>query len=471
MSRSLARALIAVVALANAAFFIGYQSVDWSKYWTDQNGYVVLGEALSATGRFTRYPFYPQFIAEVIRTPGYPLFVAAVNLTLGPGHLQVAVAQAFVFVAICLLAAATARLLAGDKAALAAGLATALYPTFPYFAALTLTELVTTLLVTMGMYAWLRAMTEGGRWVGATGLAFAAAALTRPTFQYLPIALVLFATAIAPRTRVVLRRGVLMCVVTVAAVSPWLLYNVVYFHNLSMSPPAAGIGRNLWEGHWQTVLSGHVQAALTDMAETTWDRPALDARVRELAASERLNPSRLLDYVHQWQDMRRMWDTPKEPVARAAARVAADAEYGRLALEDIRRDPVAHIRGRLTRGVMLLWITDIPIRYSDINALPTLAIRAIWLAQAALVALALWGIAVLWPRNRPAAAAFAALFVYLTAVHVVLYSEARYTLPAKPAMLLLAVVGVQASALSVTDRGRRGFRRATQSLGSGRPLG
>jgi hypothetical protein len=56
-------------------------------------------------------------------------------------------------------------------------------------------------------------------------------------------------------------------------------------------------------------------------------------------------------------------------------------------------------------------------------------------------------------------------------VHVVLYSEARYSLPAKPAVIVLAVIGVQATALSVTDRRRSNRSRGTQTLGSGRPLG
>src|SRR5262245_45682703 len=167
-----------------------------------------------------------------------------------------------------------------------------------------------------------------------------------------------------------------------------------------------------------------------------------------------------------------MWDEPKEPIARAAARIAADDEYRRLAIEEIRADPIHHFAGRLTRGVGLLWITEIPIRYSDINRLPTVVIRGIWFAQALLMVAAAAGLFALWRRGHQSeAAALAACFVYLTAVHVVLYSEARYSLPARPAILVLAVLGVQATALSVTDRGQKGARGTTQALGSGRPLG
>ena len=168
MSRTFARVLIVLVALAHATFFIVYQSPDWLTEWTDQSGYTRLGRAIAETGRFTRYPDYPRYIPEVLRTPGYPLFVAAVNLTIGQGHLPVAAAQAVVFAGICLLVYAMARLVVNDRTAFAAGLLTALYPPLPYFAALTLTEVFTTFVVTLGIYWWLKALRGGnGRAVAA----------------------------------------------------------------------------------------------------------------------------------------------------------------------------------------------------------------------------------------------------------------------------------------------------------------
>src|SRR5438093_5743167 len=109
MSRAFARTVIVLVALAHATFFIIYQSPDWRTEWTDQDGYTRLGLALADTGRFTRYPYHPHFVPEVIRTPGYPLFVAAVYRGMGQGRLPVAIAHAAVFAAICLLVSALAR--------------------------------------------------------------------------------------------------------------------------------------------------------------------------------------------------------------------------------------------------------------------------------------------------------------------------------------------------------------------------
>jgi 4-amino-4-deoxy-L-arabinose transferase-like glycosyltransferase len=443
MSRTFARVLIVLVALAHATFFIIYQSPDWLTEWTDQNGYTRLGQSLAQTGHLTRYPEYPRFVPDVLRTPGYPVFVAAVNRTIGEGQLPVAAAQAGVFAAICLIVYAMARLIENDRVAFAAGLVTALYPTLPYFGALTLTEVFTTFVVTLGVYLWLRALRDGNGWGVGAGAVLGWAALTRPSFQYLPVALVLFAWLVAPRSRVARRRGIVMLVAFAAVVVPWVVHNVMYFNTVSISPPAAGIGRTLWEGNWQVAWPGRVQATLTHLAEATWDRPALDQKVLAYARSVQMDPGLMLRYVHEWQDMRRRWDDPQEPAERAGARAEADGEYGRLAIDNIRRDPTRHVWRRLTRGVLLLWITDIPVRHSDINALPTIAIRGIWFLQALLMLAALAGLWFLWRRKaRTEAAVFVALIVYVTAVHTVLFSESRYALPAKPVVLLLATIAV-----------------------------
>src|SRR5258706_11068476 len=245
MSRTFARVLIALVALAHATFFIIYQSPDWLTEWTDQSGYTRLGRALAETGHLTRYPEYPRFVPDVLRTPGYPVFVAAVNRTIGEGQLPVAAAQAGVFAAICLIVYAMARLIESDRVAFAAGLATALYPTLPYFGALTLTEVFTTFVVTLGVYLWLRALRDGNYWGVGAGAALGWAALTRPSFQYLPVALVLFAWLLAPRSRMARRRGIVLLVAFAATVVPWGGHNVIYFNTVSTWRPAPGIGRTL----------------------------------------------------------------------------------------------------------------------------------------------------------------------------------------------------------------------------------
>src|SRR5437867_7634693 len=225
--------------------------------------------------------------------------------------------------------------------------------------------------------------------------------------------------------------------------------------------PAGGTGRTLWEGTWQVAFPGRVQSTLTGMATTTPDRVALDEKVRAYAGEVEMDAAPMLRYVHQWQDIRRIWTEPQDPWERAVARIAADRMYLQVGLENIRRNPLRHVWLRATRGVLLLWVTEIPVRYSDINALSPVTIRAIWLPQMLLMLAAIAGLYALWRQNaRMEAGAFGAVIAYVTVVHAVLYSEARYALPAKPIVLLLAtiavsqVIGKRTSAVHHSGRSR-----------------
>jgi len=73
---------------------------------------------------------------------------------------------------------------------------------------------------------------------------------------------------------------------------------------------------------------------------------------------------------------------------------------------------------------------------------PPLVIRGLWLVQAAILALAAAGLCALARARRYAdTCLMAAPIVYVTAVHFPLLTEARQSLPAKPIVLILAVVG------------------------------
>src|SRR5207247_8129949 len=113
---------------------------------------------------------------------------------------------------------------------------------------------------------------------------------------------------------------------------PWFAYNAVYFKSVTFSP-AGGPGRQLFEGSWQVQLPGRIEAELTTIADSTPDPTALDERVRAVAARSRLPAEPMLRYVHQHQDIRRIWTEPTDPWERTTARIAADREYLRVGLE------------------------------------------------------------------------------------------------------------------------------------------
>ena len=439
-------AVVCVAAALNGAAFIEYQRPDWTTQWSDQDGYQRLGESLARTGKFTRFPDAPRFVPEVIRTPAYPLFVAAIYTIAGVRHGAVAAAQTLLFVLICLLVFAITRPVAGDATAVGAAALTALFPPIPYFAALVMTEVWTTFLFTIGVWLTLRGWSDRSpRTFAALGVVLAATALSRPAFVLYPFALI----AVAALVRLAVSREVpgvgrwaAMLATFAIALTPWLTYNYVNLGRVTLSP-AGGVGRGLWEGSWQATWSGRVQNELTHLADDIEDRGALDAQVRAVAAREHVDPGPMLDYVHQWEDIREIWTTPTDPVERAAARVAADQEYGRVAMANLRRDSLAHLGARLARGVFVLWAGDIPIRYSDINRTPPIVIRFFWAVQAVLAAAAVAGLVVLARGGRGVEALLlAAPIVYITAVHFPLLTEARQSLPAKPVVLLLAAIAV-----------------------------
>jgi len=186
-----------------------------------------------------------------------------------------------------------------------------------------------------------------------------------------------------------------------------------------------------------------VHAQLTSIADEEIPRDALDARVRAVAADTRFAADPMLEYVHEWRDIRRIWEEPVEPMERARSRVVADEEYLRAARRHIGEDPKSFVFRHLTISPFVLWAADIPIRHSDINNTPTWIIRLIWLAQVALLAAAIVGIWALLQRGRLTEAALLALpLLYVTGVHLPLLCETRQSLPAKPLVLVLAAIGV-----------------------------
>jgi len=439
--------LIVLLALAHAALFAVYQQPDWNTEWDDQVGYQRLGHIVATTGTFTRYPGEHPFVPETIRTPIYPFFVAAIYRIAGESHAAVAAGQAVLFALMTLIVYAMTSRLASRRVALAAALFTALFPPIPYYGALVLTEVLCTFFVTLGMWMAIRAVQDGRpRDYALTGLCLGLATLTHPRFAMLPVVLagMVALAAIAQRNWKAIVPWAWTLVVFGLVLAPWLAYNVIYVHRLTLSP-AGGLGRATWEASWQGTWSGRVQADLTRLVEghVDDDDATLDRLVSEFARENALPVEPMLLYTHQWRDIRRMWDTPTDPRERAAKRIEADDEYWRTGLANIARNRIDHVLRRVTVGAFVLWAAEIPIRYSNINTTPRLIVRGIWLIQAGLLLLAIVGLVFLAHRRGTITAApLAALFAYITLVHLPMLAEARYSLPAKPVMVALVAIAL-----------------------------
>jgi 4-amino-4-deoxy-L-arabinose transferase-like glycosyltransferase len=400
---------------------------------------------MARSGEFTRFPESPIFIPEVIRTPGYPAFVGIVYRLFGVDTLPVAIAQGFVFALICVIVFAIARRIAGERTAIVAATMTALFPPLPYYGALVLTEVWTTFVLMAAMLVCVRAVQNGRtRDFVLAGALFSCATLVRPAFFLLPfglaIAMPLFVRAERHRRRA--GQWAVFAAVAALVMVPWFTYNYVYLGRFTLSP-AGGIGRGLWEGSWQGRWRGALHDNLTQAAAEGISNDELDARVRVMASNEGVAPDAMLSYVHEWRDIRKIWEEPTDPMERARARVIADQEYFRAAMAHIRADVTGWLMRRLVFGSFILWASDIPIRYTDIDATPTIVIRAIWLLQVLLLAIAAAGIVVLLRRRQYSEAALLTLpLLYVTGVHLPLLCETRQSLPVKPLVLALAAVAL-----------------------------
>jgi len=444
---------VVLIALTHAAFFIAYQRPDWDVAWSDQGGYQQLGAAMARSGEFTRFPESPIFIPEVIRTPGYPAFVAVVYRLFGEHTLPVALAQAIVFALICLIVYAIAGRIAGERAARVAAIMAALFPPLPYYGALVLTEVWTTFVLMAAMLVCIRAVQDGRtRDFVIAGALFSCTTLVRPAFILLPFGLAAAMPLLVSAQRNRRRIGQWAAFAAVAALVmvPWFTYNYVYVGRFTLSP-AGGIGRGLWEGSWQGRWPGRLHDELTQTAAQGISSDELDARVRTIASNAGRAPAAMLTYVHEWRDIRRIWDEPTDPMERARARVIADQEYFRAAMAHIRADVAGWVMRRVTYGTFILWASDIPIRYTDINATPTIVIRLIWLLQVVVLAAAVTGILILVKRRHYSEAALLTLpLLYVTGVHVPLLCETRQSLPVKPLILVLAAIAISSRNTAAT---------------------
>jgi hypothetical protein len=335
---------------------------------------------------------------------------------------------------------------ASEPIAIGAAAATALFPAIPYFGALVMTEVLTTLLFTVSM--WLAVSAPGEHGLGRfawLGVLLALTTLSRPVFVLFPFALAAIWIVVLPLLRVRTRPRVAQWSAMLAAfaltMAPWFTYNYVTLGRFTLSP-AGGVGRGLWEGSWQAIWSGRTQNELTHLADDIDDRAELDRRVTAVAAREQLPAAPMLEYVHQWEDIRLIWTQPTDPLERAIARVKADDQYRRVGIDNIRRDAPAHLIRRLARGLFILWAGEIPFRYSDINSLSIVTIRACWAVQAVILLIALYGGYRLCRGGRIAEGlVLLAPILYISAVHFPLLTEARQSLPAQPTVLVLAAVG------------------------------
>lgn len=435
-------ALIVVVALLHAGAYIAYQRHDWpnERIYSDQGEFELLGKNLLQHGRFTRYPDASPPITEYERMPGYPLMLAAIYAVFGPSRMAVALVQAALFAVLCLVVSRLGAMVWSARVGIAAGLAAALYPPLPYWSAVVLTETLATLLTTVAVFFLLRGVRSKRTLDFAlSGAAFGSLTITRPAWALLApgLALVLLLLTWGTPDRVRLRRLVVMGAAMAVIVVPWVGFVYTHFNVIRLNPVA--LWRSAYWGYWQGVFPGRVAAEIDAVTDSDLQGEALIARLRQIGP----DVERMKTYVDETRSITALWRGIPDVHAMTKAKFGIEDASRTIILRHLREgDLASFLYRRLTYGSFALWASDIPIRYSQINATPVVAIRLIQLAQVLLLALCAWGVLAVLRTNRVAGAVFLVALVYTELVHVFIHTDIRFSLPVKPLVLLLAVVAV-----------------------------
>jgi 4-amino-4-deoxy-L-arabinose transferase-like glycosyltransferase len=332
-------------------------------------------------------------------TPGYTLFVAGTYAVFGDGRaglLAVRLLQAGMSVGILLLVYLIARRVAGVRAGLLATALAAVYPPFVQANGDIMTEVLYTLLLTLGVWLALVCLESPRMWRFLLfGVVLGASALVRPAgilWALVPLA-VLLVVKRAP-VRDVARFGAVAALGIVLVLAPWWVRNYAVYNRF---------------------VPFNTSSANPLLVSTYWPAPPPP-------------------------------DTSVWPVAPSGDEFAMNTAWREQAIErllsQMTSDP---LRVLATRSSM------VSLALIDPNRLMTLRwhqnptpIERIWDAFARILHVFMLGLALVgaWAGRRSASAlVVASVPAYLLAVTALTFALPRYLLPAMPVVCVLAPLG------------------------------
>jgi len=327
-------ALVFLLALGLRAGWVSYRAAthgtaldypDEELHWQLATNLVTTGTLVTDDGRHApRMPLYPLLLAP---------FAA-----LGPAGIVAAkLAQALLGAAAVLVARRWARLAAGSRAALAAGLLVACDPFAIFFSNLLLTEIVFTfLLLALGWQGWRLTVAARPAWPLLAGYAATAAALilTRPSAALLPLGVWGLVLLMARDRRRALAGAGLSAVAIGLALLPWGLRNRVVLGSFAWLSTNGGV--TLYDAQGPQADGSSNQAFLeafaADPAFRALDEVARDEFLRQRAfEAMRADPGRVLRLA--LVKLTRTWSPiPNVAEHRGGVTAAVSAAYTLLVL-------------------------------------------------------------------------------------------------------------------------------------------
>jgi 4-amino-4-deoxy-L-arabinose transferase-like glycosyltransferase len=287
-----------------------------------------------------------------LRTPAYAILLAALSAFPGSTATAAVVSQHLLGVGVAVLSTWAAWRFFGRGAALVTGAVVALSPVLVDLEGWVLPDFLVGVCVLAGALLLARAV-EGerpaSRWIIAAGITLGICALVKPVGQSLMV-LAIVPLLVTPRLPVVaLRSGLLLAVTFFLTVSPWLIRNAVEYGDFRMSVQD---GPALW------------------LREFDWDKRPIPTTT----ADDRLGKLLFTKTVGRSQ-----YTAPTNTYEYVAAELETNYGYSertamalqrRVAIEAIRDDPSAYLRGTVSVARKLAWFTHelYPARFG-INAM------------------------------------------------------------------------------------------------------
>jgi 4-amino-4-deoxy-L-arabinose transferase-like glycosyltransferase len=409
-------------------------------------------------------------VPTLIRLPGYPLFLMACFRIFGVEHYAaVMYVQCVIDLLTCLLIAALAGRLFGERAAMAALWFSALCPFMAAYPAAPLTEVLTIFTIALTFYGLERWSTAGcgfSRWLWVITAAMAYSVLLRPEQGLLA------ASVIPVMLWMVLRLGgwphsrwKRMVPVAVAAIcvvlplAPWAVRNWRTFHVVQPLAPryATDPGEMVPLGFQRWYRTWAIDFASTE--EVYWNYDSAAVEIGDL-------PARAFDNSEQYA---RTSAILSDYNLNFNATPALDARFEALAEERIHDDPLRYyIALPVARLVNMLFrpraeMLEVPLEWWRWREHPQMTLLAAGLAMINLGYFILGGIGVnRWWHNRGLHGALAAAMLGFVVLRCALLltldnSEPRYTLEFFPVLIVWAsfLFSVRAGALNAPRRSRR----------------
>jgi hypothetical protein len=445
--------VVAVLALAQTLAYYVYLRDDPGNYNSagaqgDQVAYIELAQQV----------LHGSWQGAVHYMPGLPAVIALSQIVFGDARLGIAVLQGLVYALVVVIAARLAGRALGERSEVWAAAGVGLNPALGYYAAQALTEFLTgVVLLGLGwaIFAW--AQQPRLRGVALAGVLIAAAGYLRA--EYLGLALVFAAIVFWLRRwqpRAALAQAVVLLVVTGLAIAPWVIRSSVATGRPSLynESPFSNL---LLMGTWFRVFDEQTFSQLQQIETASGPREQAIERARRVGP----RPELAARYMEQ----------ARGPYERPLV------ETMDLAWGNIRLNLQQYLVNHVVLAPVLIWAGHTPVRQADAPRLPSTARYAIWGAELALLLVALWqsvaglmrpavarrGRSEAFPRGPVAndgvaalSLCFLAIVLFLTAVHVIIAVDDRFTTPALPLIGLFAGARV-AALLQARQRAAVGY--------------